>query len=152
MDDTLTVGEVARHVGITPKTVRYYETIGLLPLASRGPNGYRQYRPEDLNRLVFIHRAKALGLTLEEIRELVIVAENGHCAMTKAELRQILHHKINDCTARIETLIVFRETLLRADQELLKRDDEDDRCGCCSSSTAFSPSCTCVPILDATIS
>lgn len=146
MDDTFTVGEIARRAGVTPKTVRYYEAIGLLPPAERRPNGYRRYRAEDLNRLAFIQRAKALGLMLEEIRELLVVAEGGQCGLTKAELRQILDRKIADCTQRIEALIAFRTTLQRAAQRLLE--DDDRQKSCCPSCAAFAPSCTCVPTLE----
>ena len=149
MNDTFTVGEIAREADVTPKTVRYYEMIGLLPRAERSPNGYRRYSTEDLNRLAFIQRAKALGLTLEEIRELVVVAEDGRCALTKAELRQTLERKVTDCTQRIEALIAFRATLLNASQRLLDDDEQDE---CCPSCAAFAPSCTCVPTLHEVVS
>ncbi len=144
MDDAFTVGQIARETDVTPKTVRYYEAIGLLPPAERAPNGYRRYSAEDLNRLTFIQRAKALGLTLEEIRELVVVAEDGRCALTKAELRQTLDRKISGCTQRIEALVAFRATLQNAFELLLEDDEQDD---CCPSCAAFAPSCTCVPIV-----
>ncbi len=145
MGDTLTVGELARQADVTPKTVRYYEQIGLLPQASRSQNGYRCYQPEDVNRLAFIQRAKALGLSLEEIRELVVVAQDGQCALTKAELRQILGHKIADCSERIQALIAFRTTLQDAAERLV---EDDDQAGCCPSCAAFAPSCTCFPTPD----
>lgn len=146
MDDTFTVGEIARQADVTPKTVRYYETLGLLPPAERSENGYRRYRTEDLNRLVFIQRAKALGLTLEEIGELVSVAEDGRCTLTKAELRQILDRKITNYTQRIEELIASRATFHAAAQRLLAEGDKpDDGCPSCAT---FAPNCTCVPTLD----
>ncbi|CAN5269776.1 MAG: heavy metal-responsive transcriptional regulator [Chloroflexia bacterium] len=150
MDNAFTVGEIAREADVTPKTVRYYEAIGLLPPAERSPNGYRRYSAEDLNRLAFIQRVKALGLSLEEIRELVVVAEDGRCALTKAELRQTLDRKVADCTQRIEELIAFRATLQNASQQLLAGDDEQDEC-CPSCRAAFAPTCTCVPTLEETI-
>lgn len=144
MDAALTVGALAREVGVTPKTIRYYEAIGLLPPATRGPNGYRRYRPEDTNRLAFIQRAKALGLTLDEIRDLASVAEDGQCTLTKAELRQILSSKIIGCTQRIDELVAFRATLEAAARQVAELDNPSDR-DCCPSCAAFAPSCTCVP-------
>lgn len=146
MEDTFTVGEIARQADVTPKTVRYYESIGLLPRAERSQNGYRRYRTEDLNRLAFIQRAKALGLTLEEIGELVTVAEDGRCALTKDELRQILDRKIANYTRRIEALAASRATFQAAAQRLLA--DGDEQNDCCPSCAAFAPNCTCVPTLD----
>ena len=146
MNDLLTVGEVAKQVGVTPKTVRYYEEIGLLPPARRGANGYRYLRLDELNRLLFIQRAKSLGLTLSEIRELVTVAEDGHCAMTRAELAQILGDKIADCARRIEALVAYRDQLAATAQRLEETQDHADE-ACCPSCAAFAPTCGCIPEL-----
>ncbi len=147
MADTLTVGEAARQAGTTPKTLRYYEAVGLLPPAARGANGYRRYRAEDLDRLAFVRRAKALGLSLEEIRELVAVAEGGRCSLTKAELGQLLARKTADCTRRIEALVAFRATLEAAARQLVTPDQRQEA-ACCPGCAAFAPSCTCVPVVD----
>lgn len=65
------IGALAREAGVAIDTVRYYERLGLLPLPQRSASGYRQYGHEDAARLRFIRRAKALGFTLDEIRELL---------------------------------------------------------------------------------
>ena len=65
------IGELARAAGVPIDTVRYYERQGLLPLPARTASGYRQYGHDDAARLRFVRRAKALGFTLEEIRELL---------------------------------------------------------------------------------
>ncbi len=145
MSDTFTIGEAARRTGTTPKTLRHYEGLGLLPPAIRAPNGYRRYRPEDLNRVAFIRRAKALGLTLEEIQELVAVAAGGRCTFTRAELRQVLARKIADCTQRIEALVAFRTTLEAAARQITEP-DELPADACCPHCAAFAPSCTCLPV------
>lgn len=140
----LTVGEIAGQAGVTPKTVRYYEEIGLLPPARRGTNTYRYFDLDDLNRLLFIQRSKALGLTLDEIRELVTIAEGGQCSLTRVELRQILDRKIAECTQSIGELIAFRDTLEVAAHQLdLREEPQEEACrpGCAS----FNPSCRCVP-------
>lgn len=146
MNDLFTVGEVARCVGVTPKTVRHYEAIGLLPRIRRGANGYRYFRLDDLNRLLFIQRAKVLGLSLDEIDELVQVAEDGHCARTRAELAEILADKLADCTRRIEELVAFREQI-EADEQKLDDAENEHNASCCPSCAAFAPSCGCVPDL-----
>lgn len=144
MNDHLTVGRVAKRFGVTPKTLRYYEALGLLPHVKRGHNNYRYYRLGELNRLRFIQRAKTLGLSLNEIRGLINVAQDGRCDLTRAELRQILDDKIADCTRRIADLVAFREQLEAAAQHLEATDDEGDA-SCCPSCAAFAPTCGCVP-------
>lgn len=143
MDDTLTIGEAARRVGVTPKTLRHYEALGLLPPAPRGPNGYRRYRPEDLNRLAFVRRAKNLGLTLAEVRVLTAVAEGGRCDLTQAELRELLGRKIADCTERIEALVAVRVGLEAAASRLGTFDAPAD--ACCPGCAGFAPTCGCLP-------
>jgi DNA-binding transcriptional MerR regulator len=73
-DSRLKIGELARQTGLSIKTIRYYESRGLLEQLPRTEGGYRLYGPEEIARLRFVQRAKLLGLTLEEIRELVDLA------------------------------------------------------------------------------
>src|SRR5215204_6490558 len=73
-DRRLKIGEVARQTWLSIKTIRYYESRGLLEKPPRTEGGYRLYGPEEVARLRFVQRAKLLGLTLEEIRELVELA------------------------------------------------------------------------------
>lgn len=74
---TLTVGQAARASGLTPKAVRLYEARGLIPPPHRTEAGYRLYRDEDVATLRFIHRAKTLGLTLDEIRNVLDLQRDG---------------------------------------------------------------------------
>jgi len=67
----LRIGELAERVGINPKTIRYYESIGLLPEPERRPSGYRTYRAEDAERLAFVRTAQRFGLRLDQIREIL---------------------------------------------------------------------------------
>lgn len=71
------IGVLAERAGVTPKTIRYYERIGLLPPARRTPSGYRDYTAEDAARLAFIRSAKALGVTLDEIKEVLAFRDRG---------------------------------------------------------------------------
>lgn len=143
MEDKLTIGAAARWVGVTPKTLRHYEAVGLLPPAPRGSNGYRRYGTDDLNRLGFIRRAKKLGLSLEEVRALVTVAEGGRCDLTKAELRQLLDRKIADCTQCIDVLAAFRSTLEAAARQLAPAESASETC--CPDCARFAPRCGCLP-------
>lgn len=77
MDYGLTIGELAARAGVNPRTIRYYEAVGLLPPPRRSPAGYRLYGPEDLVRLRFIRRARALGLSLAEVRQVLELRQAG---------------------------------------------------------------------------
>jgi len=73
---SFTIGVLARSAGVSVETVRYYERRGLLEQPPSEPFGYRQYSEDDVRRLQFVRRAKGLGFTLTEIRELLGAAES----------------------------------------------------------------------------
>src|SRR5207245_3718410 len=66
MDQTLSIGQVARTTGVAETTIRYYEAIGVLPMPSRAASGFRRYDQPGVERLRFVRRARALGLPLQE--------------------------------------------------------------------------------------
>ena len=70
-----TIGELARATGVKVETIRYYEKIGLLAEPQRTPGNYRAYGPEHLNRLSFIRRSRDLGFSLEQVRDLMALAD-----------------------------------------------------------------------------
>lgn len=74
IDRHVTIGTVARQAGVGVDTIRYYEREGLLPEPQRRASGYRDYGPGVIERLRFIRRAKELGFTLEDIRELLALS------------------------------------------------------------------------------
>ena len=86
------IGELARRTGVTTKTIRYYEDIGLIPEPDRAPNGYRDYREQAVDRLQFIRDAQATGLTLTEIASILELRSEGHgtCDHVAALLEQHL--------------------------------------------------------------
>jgi MerR family copper efflux transcriptional regulator len=73
----LTIGVVARQVGVHPWAIRYYEAQGILRPADRRPNGYRVYTDDTIKLLLFVRRAQALGITLKEIKPLLNLATQG---------------------------------------------------------------------------
>jgi DNA-binding transcriptional MerR regulator len=87
-----TVGQLAQDTGIKPVTIRYYEKIGLLPEARRSASGYRMYSTTDHSRLVFIRRSRGLGFSLDDIRELLSLADRQQesCAGVDAKVEQQL--------------------------------------------------------------
>jgi MerR family transcriptional regulator, copper efflux regulator len=76
MAATMTIGRLAKHVGVNIDTIRYYERNGLLPAPTRRASGYREYAAGDIERLRFIRRAKQLGFTLSEVAELLSLTAN----------------------------------------------------------------------------
>lgn len=73
----LRIGQLARECGFTPKTLRYYEEVGVLSPARRAENGYRVYADDAVRRLRFVRRAKALGLPLADIRAILEISDEG---------------------------------------------------------------------------
>ena len=65
------IGDVAERTGLSLRTVRYYEEVGLLPAAERSPGGFRLYREDAVQRLLVVKRMKPLDLSLEQVRELL---------------------------------------------------------------------------------
>ena len=109
----LTIGEVARRSGFTIKALRFYERRGLLPPASRRPSGYRLYGEADLHRLEFIRQAKALGLTLDAIRPLVVAAREAGHSNGRDRLVRMLDERITQTAGQIATLARLRRELRR---------------------------------------
>lgn len=73
----LRIGELARRSGFTTKTIRYYESIGLVRPAGRSRSGYRLYRRDALDRLGFVRRSQGLGLRLADIRRILEISDEG---------------------------------------------------------------------------
>lgn len=113
----MTIGEIARRSGFTIKALRYYERRGLLPPAGRRPSGYRIYGEADLHRLEFIQQAKALGLTLEAIRELVVPGDNG----ARPRILRVLEGRIEQTTRQIVVLTQLRRKLRQRRSALARR-------------------------------
>jgi len=111
-ETALKIGEVARLVGVPAKTLRYYEDIGLISPAGRTDAGYRIYGWRELEQIEFIRRAKLMGLTLDQIRNLVEIAEEGMPSGVLRRLDELLDQKLEETERRLEELRDFRESLL----------------------------------------
>lgn len=103
------IGELAQRAGVGIDTVRYYEKQGLLPPPVRQASGYRHYAAPDVSRLRFVRRAKALGFTLEEIRELL--ALSGRREDDMAGLKAAATAKLADVETRLAELARIRNGL-----------------------------------------
>ena len=99
----LTRGKLAAQTGCNIETIRYYETIGLLPAPARTASGYRKYGEEHLRRLNFIQRARALGFTSEKIQDLL---ELNYSAgeHTRADVKSLTEAHIEEISQKIRDL------------------------------------------------
>jgi MerR family transcriptional regulator, copper efflux regulator len=110
----LTIGKVARRVGIRPSAIRYYERQDILQPTVRGANGYRTYSDEAVKLLLFVKRAQSLGITLKEIKPLLNLASQGQqpCSQVKQLARTHLR-EIDDKIRELQALRNELRTLLR---------------------------------------
>ena len=92
MQTKMKIGELAKRTGFSTKAIRYYELLGLLAEPERTESGYRLYGPEDVERLEFIEKAKRLGFSLEDIRDVLVLHQQQEtpCVHVLALLEQKL--------------------------------------------------------------
>ncbi|MFP4007719.1 MAG: heavy metal-responsive transcriptional regulator [Spirulinaceae cyanobacterium] len=123
----LQVGEVARQLGINTQTLYFYERIGLMRSPPRSESGYRLYSDADLERLSFILQAKDLGLTLEEIGEILTLKEGR--SLTCREVHDRLVQKVQQIENQIQKLQALRHELLPlVDRCRTSLEDEQRQC------------------------
>jgi DNA-binding transcriptional MerR regulator len=103
------IGELARELEINPRTIRYYEAIGLLPAPRRNAAGYRLYGAADRDRLRFIAKAKTLGLSLEEIGEILALRDAG--IAPRQHVQALIDRKLAAVDAQLRALFDQRRHL-----------------------------------------
>ena len=105
----LTIGKLAKQVGIGIETVRFYEKQGLIAPPPRTDSNYRIYPEEEIVKLRFIKRAKTLGFSLNEIKELIFISNDPHA--TKADIKKRSVEKLADIKEKIQGLNRMRDAL-----------------------------------------
>jgi MerR family redox-sensitive transcriptional activator SoxR len=120
----LSISEVARQVGLRPSAIRYYEQIGLLPPALR-MTGQRRYDPSVLHRLAIIQRARQLGFTLDEIRQLFFGF--GNATRASERWRKLSQRKLADLDNLMDGIKAVRRLLKKMMQNC--RCETLDQCG-----------------------
>lgn len=105
----LTIGQVARRSGVPAKTIRYYESVGLLPAPERGDNGYRYYDDGTVRTLRFVRHARELGFPLDDVRALLGLWQDR--SRPSREVKALAERRIADIDARIAELHRLRDEL-----------------------------------------
>lgn len=103
------IGETAAAAGMTAKTLRFYEDRGLLPVADRAPNGYRDYAHATVRRLEFIRRGRSAGLTLAQIGDILSVRDIGQAPCV--HVKDLLANQLRDLDVRLAELTALRATV-----------------------------------------
>ena len=119
----MNIGEAAERSGLPPKTIRYYEDIGLVT-PPRDANGYRAFRDSDAHKLTFLGRARALGFTIEDCRNLLALWEDTDRA--SADVRAIAKGHLQEIEDKIADLQAMQATL----SDLVRDCVGDDRPDC----------------------
>ena len=103
------ISQLAKITGVSAKMIRYYESIGLIPEASRHSNGYRNYHDHDIERLQFIAQARQLGFSLEKIAILLQLQQNQD--RHSADVKQIAEQHVAILNAKIQQLQEMKQQL-----------------------------------------
>lgn len=118
------IGEIAAQTDVTAKTIRYWEDLQLLPEPSRTPSGYRDYRPEIVERLVFIRHGQTAGFTLGEIGQILEISDSGEAPCE--HVATLIDDRLAEVESRIAELAETRRRL----QSLARRAAAQDPAEC----------------------
>lgn len=98
----LQIGDLARQTSVNIETIRYYERVGLIPRPARARGGWRIYDGEHAQRLSFIRRARELGFSLSQVRELLRLADDG--SIDCCAVRELTVHHLSEIRGKIASL------------------------------------------------
>jgi DNA-binding transcriptional MerR regulator len=127
----MVIHELTHLTGVPAKTIRYYESIGLVPRPTRAENNYRQYTPADVERLRFIASARSLGFSLDDISEILTARDNGIAPCQR--VLDTIAQRLNEIDRRIADLLRLRDSLkqLHSEGAILPLDDvQGEHCIC----------------------
>ncbi len=120
----MNIGEAAKISGINAKLIRHYESVGIIPKATRSESGYRNYSEADVNILIFVKSARRLGFSMKEIKKLVSLWRNK--SRSSSEVRNLALAHVQELEDRIAELDSMVKTL----KHLAKKCHGNDRPEC----------------------
>ncbi len=129
MSGKLYIGQLAELAEINPKTIRYWEEVGLLPEPERTASGYRLYGREDVRRLQFIRKAQALGLSLDQIKEIGQIRDQG--GLPCEHVRRLLAQKLSELEEHLARMAAFRDELREYLSEIERRSNDPREAAIC---------------------
>jgi MerR family transcriptional regulator, copper efflux regulator len=142
----LRVAELAERAGVAPSTVRFYERAGLISPARRAHNRYRMFDESALDELMFVQRAKGIGMSLEDIAGLVAAWPTGKCQSLQARLRAYVAGRIGEIHKQQAELSAFERQLQTVHGRLSAHDPGPGQCGRgCYCETDLDPAADQVP-------
>lgn len=124
MNTRLTIGQLAKLTAVPPKTIRYYEEVGILPPAERNESRYRLYSGVDVRRLELIRRTRALDMTLPEVGKLVEWAGSGTCNDFQGRFLEMVRRKLEEVDQRIADLEHLKQDLRRLEAHFIESEKE----------------------------
>jgi MerR family copper efflux transcriptional regulator len=106
----MNIGEVAKRAGLNSRTIRFYESIGLISQPDRASSGYRDYAEKDVHQLRFVASARALGFSVEEIRQLLALYDDRE--RSSSDVKRLVLHHVEEIDRKMQELAAMRRTLL----------------------------------------
>ncbi len=123
------IGQLAEAVGVDTHTIRYYESVGLLPEPARRPSGYRDYDQSDIERLRFVRQARSLELPLDDIWEILALRDRGEIPCQY--VGEVISREAEAIEKRIGQLVTLRAEFLRLQQLIPEIPDGPRESGVC---------------------
>jgi MerR family copper efflux transcriptional regulator len=120
----MNIGEAAKRAGLNSRTIRFYESIGLVAAPDRASSNYRDYSDKDVHRLRFVAAARALGFSVEEIRQLLALYDDRE--RSSSDVKQLVIHHVGEIDRKMQELSAMRRTLMH----LAERCHGDERPDC----------------------
>ena len=108
-ETSLSIGALAKATGTTVETIRWYERVGVLPAPARTAGNYRSYGPAHLERLSFVRRARDLGFTLDQVRELLRLADERGRSCDAVD--RVAREHLEEVERKIADLVALRRVL-----------------------------------------
>ena len=109
MKSNLLINELAKEVNLTPKTIRFYEEIGIIPKPERNESNYRIYKHQDIKKIAFVKKSRDLGLSLEEIKNIMNIREKGNYPC--GTVIELLENQVVNLEIKIKEMTEFKEKL-----------------------------------------